>query len=137
MLIHAHVRKEATPVDTGNAIIQFELTDSGHVVADVTDEDDIGVLLAIPEAFKLYKPEAAVKKAVVKAPSTPAPAPAADAAEKPYLLKGETPEQDMDLGAMDEVALTEFAKANSVNIHHSWRGDVEKIRQKLFERFSA
>ena len=46
MLIHAYKRKEATPVETGNAVIEFNVNANGEVVADVVEEADIAVLLA-------------------------------------------------------------------------------------------
>ena len=128
MLIHAHKRKEATPVDTGNATIQFEINDSGHAVADVTDEADIEVLLGIPEAFELYKPEAAATKATKTATA---------ATGKSFLLKGKDGADDLDLATMGEKDLISFAKANGVNPHHSWKGEnLDKLRQKLVDTFT-
>lgn len=156
MLIHAYRRKEAITVDLGTATIEFkpDADRKGAVVADVADEDHAAMLLKIDEAYRPFEGEAKPAKAVK--PNAPAPGPAAgqiamaaaavDASKtggtgdgkddaKPFLLKGEKPEDDVDLGAMDEEALTAFAKANGIAIHHTWKGDADKIRQKLFERF--
>lgn len=123
MLIHAYKRKDATPVDTGNGVIEFIRNDAGEIVADVVDEADIAVLLAVPEAFKAHEN------------SAPATSTAASAA---YVLKGETPEADLDLSAMNEDELKAFAKANSVQVHHTWTGDkLDKLRQKLVDTFAA
>lgn len=153
MLIHAYRRKEAIQVDLGNVVIEFkpDADRKGAVVAEVADEDHADVLLKIDEAYRPFEGEAKPAKAV-KANGTGAGPTAKELAEaealaagkkaatgsadeKPYLLKGEKPEDDVDLGAMDEEALTAFAKANKITIHSTWKGDVEKIRQKLFERF--
>lgn len=156
MLIHAYRRKDATPVHTGNTNYEFKPNDAGDVVAEVTDEDDIAVLLAISEGYRAYEAVAVVVKAT-KAVKTPAPTAAELAAaaaakagpaagdgagtgegagdgDKPFLLKGEKPEDDIDLGAMDLDALKEFAKTNSIRLHHTWT--VEVVRQKLFEAFA-
>lgn len=158
MLIHAYRRKDATPVHTGKTNIEFKVNDAGDVVAEVADQDDIDVLLAIPEGYRAYQggkvAEKAVKTPAPKAPTAAEQAAATAAAagpktggdgagsgdgagtgEKPFLLKGEKPEDDIDLGAMDRDALKEFAKTNDVRLHHTWSD--EKVRQTLFEAFAA
>jgi hypothetical protein len=159
MLIHAYRRKELTQVHTGKTNIEFKPNDAGDVVAEVADQDDADLLLAIPEGYRAYKSDKAVEK-TAKTPAAKAPtaaelaaAAAATAAaaagaktgtdtpgagtgneEKPFLLKGEKPEDDIDLGAMDRDALKEFAKTNEVRIHHTWPDD--KVRQTLFDAFA-
>ena len=105
MLIHAHKRKEPTTIDTGNAVIDFVLNDAGEVVADVEDEADIEVLLAIPEAFKAHGNITPVSNV----PDAP----------KSYVLTNGVPEDDVDLAAMNEDQLKDFAKANGVKVHHT------------------
>ncbi|MES2415094.1 MAG: hypothetical protein V4614_14905 [Pseudomonadota bacterium] len=152
MLIHAYRRKEAIQVDLGAIVIEFkpDADRKGAVVAEVADEAHVATLLNISEAYVPFegaaKPAKAAKTANTPAGPTAdeiAAAAAAEAAkkaggsgeEKPFLLKGDKPEDDVDLGAMDEEALTAFAKLNKITIHSTWKGDVDKIRQKLFERF--
>ncbi|MCY1167129.1 hypothetical protein D9M73_70860 [compost metagenome] len=165
MLIHAYRRKDATPVHTGKNNIEFKPNATGDVVAEVADQGDIDVLLAIPEGYRAYegaestgkaaKPpakkeptaeqiaatEAAVAAAAAaSAASKSATPPAGNGAEggtsdeKPFLLKGEKPEDDIDLGAMDLAALKEFASTNKIRLHHTWTEEV--VRQKLFEAFA-
>lgn len=117
MLIHAYRRKEAVSVDLGDITIDFkpDADRKGAVVAEVADEADAEQLLNISEAYRPFDAAPTAKK---------------------YILKGDAYEETVDLGAMDEAALTEFAKVNDFNIHHTWRGDAEKIRQKIYARFA-
>ena len=124
MLIHAYKRKEATPIDTGNGVIEFTVNDAGDVVAGVDDEADLVVLMGSPEAFKVYN----FATADVDVP----------AQTIQFVLKGATDEPDLDLSAMTEDELKAFAKVNSVQVHHTWTGDkLDKLRQKLVDTFAA
>lgn len=125
MLIHAYKRKENTPIDTGNAVFEFALNDAGEAVADVENEAAIEVLLAIPEAFKVHESSATATSTDPSAPTS-------------YVLKGATPEADLDLSAMNGDELKTFAKANGVTVHYTWTGDkLDKLRQKLVDTFAA
>lgn len=142
MRIHAYRRKEATPVDTGNTVIEFKPNGAGEVIADVEGSADVEILLSIPEAFREYLGDGATAAVVVK-PLNAVPTAAElaalsfsgvaaggdGAAPNPFLLQDG--EEKLDLSAMDDEALKLFAKANGLNPHYRWAGDV--LRQKIVD----
>ena len=123
-LIHAYRRKEALQIDTGTLVVSFGWNDVGALVADVTDEAALAVLLNIPEAFVLYDEP-------VDADGSP------DSDEPPepatYLLTNG--DSILDLGTLDNAALKEFAKTNGVALQSRWNGD--KIRQAIIDQLTA
>ena len=112
MFIHAHVRKEAFPVDTGVGHVEFEVNEKGHVIAEVTEQPAIDVLLGIPEAYCEYAEDVPPKVSYV-------------------IANGE---ETLDLATLDDAQLRVFAKDNGVTLHYRWVGD--KIRQTIIEAFS-
>ena len=122
MLIHAHRRKEATPIDTGNTHIEFKPNERGDVIAEVESDEDSEKLLAIPEAFRIYQVVEA------KEPKAPAKEPKASF----VVTDGDT---TLDLSEMDDVALRAFADANGVVLHHKNTGDT--IRQKIVDALTG
>lgn len=146
MQIQAYRRTAPITVDTGITELEFKVNAAGDVVVEVEDDDEIEILLNIPEAYREYAPVAAVKpvkaaKSEVVPPAAKVVAAAAGAESKPsddakpLILKGETEADDVNLGAMDMDKLKEFAKLNDYRVHHAWT--LEVARQKVYERFAT
>lgn len=163
MQIHAYRRKDPIQVDLGKTKIDFKPNAAGDVVAEVEADAHCERLLEIDEAYREYKPvaeEKAARTSTSKAASpTPAPAAKKDAAEpvkepaaggeasgaggtedgkdpatdKPFLLKGETPEEDIDLGPMSLAELKAFAKVNEIK--HAKTITEDDLRKQLFDAF--
>lgn len=70
MLIECILRRTGgTHVDLGSAIYHFAPDEAGRHVADVTDDDHIDRLLAIPEGYRRARTITAVSSTVSSAPS--------------------------------------------------------------------
>ena len=58
-------------------------------------------------------------------------APAADAAQSPYVLTNEEGVVVLDLRPLSDLALRDFAKANDITVHPKAKSD--KLRDKIVE----
>ena len=123
MLIHAHRRKEATPIDTGSTYIDFQPNERGDVVAEVDADSDCEKLLAIPEAFCIYQSVEAKE---------PKFTPKTDGKASFVVTNGD---EMLNLSDLDDAALREFADANYVALHHKNTGDT--IRQKIVDALAG
>ena len=124
-VIHAFPRTAGAEVDLHGKSYKFKPNSLGHVVCEVPEEAAVSRLLAITDHFREYEPP--------ERPAAPPPAPGAGSGDPKYVLKsGDT---ELDLRAMDDKALHEFAKANQITVHHAAKGDT--IRDKIVDALKS
>lgn len=112
MLIQAYRRKSKSTHEVGGVHYEFAKNEAGHFVAEVADEDSAAVFLAITDAFKLYGGEA---------PSQAKPASKGTAAPGKFVITNG--EKTVDLGAMNDAEVKQFADEQHLDYDGRLKGD--------------
>ena len=110
--------KPGTELDICGQIITLSPDEAGYAEFDVDDQEVIDRLLEIPEGFKQIDSNPTV--------ATPAGG--------QFILVGDDG-QSVDLGAMDDEQLRQFATSNDIRIHGRAKGDT--IRAAIVEAIKA
>lgn len=117
MLIHAFRRKSASTHEFGGKLYKFTPNEDGHCVCDVADDAAAARFLSIKDAFRPYGEDAEALAAKSDA-----------SGGKPgfVLTNGDA---SVDLGAMSDAELKQFAKDQNLQVDGRLKGD--KLREAI------
>lgn len=122
MLIQAFRRKSKSTHEVGGIHYEFTKNEHGHFVCDVQDDLAADTFLQINDAFKAYGEQ----------PQRAAKAPEAVKPSKFVIAKGE---EQVDLGAMTDAEVKQFADEEDLKVDKRLKGD--NLREAVIASLKA